>query len=31
VLDVGIFGAANEEEAWDLIQREVLEKLAWQE
>jgi len=29
VLEAGIFGAANEEEAWGLFQREVLEKLEW--
>jgi len=29
VLEAGIFGAANEEEAWGLFQHEVLEKLEW--
>ena len=29
VLEAGIFGAASEEEAWGLFQREVLEKLEW--
>jgi hypothetical protein len=31
VLEAGIHGAASEDEAWDLFQREVLEKLTWQE
>ena len=29
VLEAGIFGAASEEEAWGLFEREVLEKLEW--
>jgi len=31
VLEAGIFGAASEDEAWGLFQREVLEKLEWSE
>ena len=31
VFEVGIFGAANEEDAWGRFQREVLAKIAWQE
>ena len=30
VLEAGIFGAASEEEAWGLLQREVLAKLVWE-
>ena len=30
VLEVGIFGATNEDEAWGLVQSEVLAKLEWQ-
>ena len=30
VLEAGIFGAASENEAWDLFQREVLDKLVWE-
>ena len=29
VLEAGIFGAASEEDAWGLFEREVLEKLEW--
>ncbi|MEI8310795.1 MAG: hypothetical protein WCH98_08570 [Verrucomicrobiota bacterium] len=29
VLEAGIFGAANEDEAWALFEREVLEMLVW--
>ena len=29
VLEAGIFGAASEDEAWCLFEREVLEKLEW--
>jgi hypothetical protein len=29
VLEAGVFGAASEDEAWDLFQSEVLEKLEW--
>lgn len=29
VLEAGIFGAASEDEAWNLFQREVLDKLEW--
>jgi len=29
VLEAGIFGAANEDEAWATFQHEVLEKLVW--
>ena len=29
VLEAGIFGAANEDEAWELFRREVLDRLEW--
>jgi hypothetical protein len=31
VLEAGVYGAASEEEAWDLVVNEILEKLEWAE